>query len=281
MSDSEVIRVDGLTKEYPETTAVNRIGFSVSRGEVVGFLGPNGAGKTTTLKMLTCFLPATAGHATVGGFDIATQSMKVRRSIGYLPETNALYEEMRVSEYLRFRASLKKVRWSERRANVADALRLCGLAHVAHRTISQLSKGYRQRVGLADTLVGKPPVLILDEPTSGLDPQQIVEVRELIKYLAKKNTILLSTHHLPEVEQICDRVVIIHQGRIVLDKTLEDLHKGAEGETRTLEEVFIEATGTVPVHTSGGPRPESDEEKEGDNEKNKHDHESSDGEEVS
>lgn len=244
MSDSEVIRVDGLTKEYPETTAVNRISFTVSRGEVVGFLGPNGAGKTTTLKMLTCFMPATSGSASVAGYDVATQSLQVRKSIGYLPEHNAVYDEMRVSEYLRFRAALKKVPWGRRRANVDDAIQMCGLGGVAQRVIGQLSKGYRQRVGLADTVVSKPPVVILDEPTSGMDPGQIVEVRELIRHLGKKNTVLLSTHHLPEVEHICDRVVIIDQGRIVLDATMDEVHQGPDGEERSLEEVFLNVTDT-------------------------------------
>jgi ABC-2 type transport system ATP-binding protein len=243
MSDSDVIRVEGLTKSYPEVTAVDAISFSVGRGEVVGFLGPNGAGKTTTLKMLTCFMPATSGQAWVSGHDIFTESLRVRRSIGYLPEANALYEEMRVTEYLRFRAGLKKVPWGKRRSNVAEAIQLCGLERVADRTIGHLSKGYRQRVGLADTLVAKPPVLIFDEPTSGLDPQQIVEVRELIRKLAHENTILLSTHTLPEVEQICDRVIIIHRGRIVMDGRIGDVRRGKDGQERSLEEVFIEAIG--------------------------------------
>ena len=244
MRNSAVIQVDGLTKEYPETVAVDRISFSVSRGEVVGFLGPNGAGKTTTLKMLTCFMPATAGSATVAGFDIATQSLQVRRSIGYLPEHNAVYDEMRVAEYLRFRAALKKVPWRKRRAQVAEAIQMCGLNAVADRVIGQLSKGYRQRVGLADTVVSKPPVVILDEPTSGMDPSQIVEVRELIRHLGRENTVLLSTHHLPEVEHICDRVVIIDQGRIVLDATMDEIHRSPEGKERSLEEVFLEVTDT-------------------------------------
>lgn len=244
MSNSVVIQVDGLTKEYPETVAVDRISFSVSRGEVVGFLGPNGAGKTTTLKMLTCFMPATDGSATVAGFDIATQSLQVRRSIGYLPEHNAVYDEMRVAEYLRFRAALKKVPWRKRRAYVDEAIQMCGLKQVAHRVIGQLSKGYRQRVGLADTVVSKPTVVILDEPTSGMDPSQIVEVRELIRHLGKESTVLLSTHHLPEVEHICDRVVIIDQGRIVLDATMDEIHQSPEGKERSLEDVFLDVTDT-------------------------------------
>ncbi len=244
MSNSEVIRIEGLTKEYPETVAVDRISFSVSRGEVVGFLGPNGAGKTTTLKMLTCFMPATSGNATVAGFDIATQSLQVRRSIGYLPEHNAIYDEMRVAEYLRFRAALKKVPWRKRGEYVDEAIHMCGLKEVAQRVVGQLSKGYRQRVGLADTVVSKPPVLILDEPTSGMDPGQIVEVRELIRHLGKENTVLLSTHHLPEVEHICDRVVIIDRGRIVLDATLAEIRKSPEGKKRSLEEVFLDVTET-------------------------------------
>jgi ABC-2 type transport system ATP-binding protein len=243
MSDSQVIRVEGLTKRYPEVVAVDRIDFSVAQGEVVGFLGPNGAGKTTTLKMLTCFMPATEGRAEINGFDINNQSLQVRRSIGYLPENNALYEEMRVREYLRFRAALKRVPWSKRRRNVDEAIERCNLGDMVGRTIGRLSKGYRQRVGLADTLVSRPPVLIFDEPTVGLDPRQIVEVRELIKELGRENTILLSTHYLPEVEQICDRVMVIHRGRLVLDERLAELKQAADGTTRSLEEVFIEVTG--------------------------------------
>jgi ABC-2 type transport system ATP-binding protein len=246
MSDSDVIRVERLTKAYPEVTAVDEISFTVGRGEVVGFLGPNGAGKTTTLKMLTCFMPATGGQAWVNGFDIFTQSLQVRRSIGYLPEANALYEEMGVREYLRFRARLKKVPWGKRVQYVDEAIQLCALGNVAERTIGHLSKGYRQRVGLADTLVGKPPMLFLDEPTSGLDPQQIVEVRELIKRLSQENTILLSTHTLPEVEQICSRVIIINRGRIAMDDRLESVCRDAEGRPRSLEDVFIEAVGDHP-----------------------------------
>ncbi len=244
MSNSVVIQVEGLTKEYPETVAVDQISFSVSQGEVVGFLGPNGAGKTTTLKMLTCFMPATSGNATVAGFDIATQSLQVRRSIGYLPEHNAIYDEMRVAEYLKFRAALKKVPWRQRGSYVDEAIHMCGLKDVAQRVVGQLSKGYRQRVGLADTVVSKPPVLILDEPTSGMDPGQIVEVRELIRHLGKENTVLLSTHHLPEVEHICDRVVIIDRGRIVLDSTLEEIRQSTESKEQTLEDVFLEVTDT-------------------------------------
>jgi ABC-2 type transport system ATP-binding protein len=259
MKNSDVIQLRDLTKVYPETVAVDQISFRVPHGEVVGFLGPNGAGKTTTLKILTCFMPATSGHAEVNGYDIYTQSMGVRRSIGYLPENNALYEEMGVREYLRFRSALKGVPWSQRRSRVARSLELCGLGNMARRSIGQLSKGYRQRVGLADTLVGDPPVLILDEPTVGLDPRQIVEVRELIKRLAKEKTILLSTHYLPEVEQICDRVVIIHQGRIALDDSLERVCRGPLGEERRLEEVFIEVTGEDPsvvgVEATGARRP--------------------------
>jgi gliding motility-associated transport system ATP-binding protein len=266
MCDSKVIHVEGLTKEYPETVAVDRISFSVSRGEVVGFLGPNGAGKTTTLKMLTCFMPATSGNATVAGYDIATQSLQVRRSIGYLPEHNAIYDEMRVAEYLRFRAALKKVPWRKRKENVDEAIQMCGLKEVAQRVVGQLSKGYRQRVGLADTVVSKPPVLILDEPTSGMDPGQIVEVRELIRHLGKENTVLLSTHHLPEVEHICDRVVIIDQGRIVLDATLEELKKSPEGKAQSLEEVFLQVTDTPMSFWHPEPEPEPEKEEDIDEE---------------
>jgi ABC-2 type transport system ATP-binding protein len=242
MNDINVIEVDGLTKYYPEVQAVNRISFKVRQGQVVGFLGPNGAGKTTTLKMLTCFLPPTSGEARVAGHSISSDPTAVRRSIGYLPEHNALYDEMRVEEYLRFRATLKGVPWRLRQRYVQEAMDLCRLGDVKERIVSQLSKGYRQRVGLADTLVHKPPVLIFDEPTVGLDPAQIIEVRELIKQLARNNTVLLSTHYLAEVEQICDHVVIIFEGEIVASDSLESMKRGPDGEVEDLETVFMRLT---------------------------------------
>jgi len=240
MNDVNVIEVSNLTKWYPDVLAVNRVSFSVKKGQVVGFLGPNGAGKTTTLKILTCFLPATSGDAWVGGQSVSQDPAGVRRRIGYLPEHNALYEEMGVEEYLRFRASLKGVPWRLRRQYVEEALESCRLTEVRHRAVGHLSKGYRQRVGLADTLVHKPPLLILDEPTVGLDPGQIIEVRALVKEVAKNNTVLLSTHYLAEVEQICDHVVIIHRGVVVANDSVESVRRRPDGSTASLESVFME-----------------------------------------
>ena len=201
------------------------ISFEVGRGEIVGFLGPNGAGKTTTMRMLTGYLPMNAGTIEVAGFDIAKQPQEVRSRVGYLPESCPLYPEMRVDEYLKFRASLKGVKASARRAKVNEVKERCGLTEVGKRIIGQLSKGYRQRVGLADSLVHDPDLLVLDEPTVGLDPYQIRQVRELITQLAEKHTILLSTHILQEVEAICERILIINDGKIVASDTEENLHK--------------------------------------------------------
>ncbi len=279
-SDKAVIEVRDLTKWYPQVLAVDNVSFSVKQGQVVGFLGPNGAGKTTTLKMLTCFLPPTSGEAWVAGHSIAEDPAGVRRSIGYLPEHNALYEEMRVAEYLRFRATLKGVPWLLRRRYVDEAMEQCGLTEVRDRVIGHLSKGYRQRVGLADTLVHKPPVLILDEPTVGLDPAQIVEVRGLIKRLAQENTVLLSTHYLAEVEQICDWVVIIHQGRIVASDSLENLRRKPDGTQASLEEVFMRLTGSEAGEGGPAGAPKSREEtsrSEGADEETSESKESSEG----
>ncbi len=260
MSEIRVIEVKDLTKYYPEVLAVNRANFSVGKGQVVGFLGPNGAGKTTTLKMLTCFMPPTSGEAWVCGCSISADPTGVRRNIGYLPEHNALYEEMRVREYLTFRAALKGVEWRLRRSWVNEAVETCRLEEMADRVIGHLSKGFRQRVGLADTLVHKPPVLIFDEPTVGLDPAQIIEVRSLIKKLSEKNTVLLSTHYLSEVEQICDHVVVITDGKVVAADSLENLTRSPDGGKISLEEVFLDLTGgtsceedpAVGMQTGGG-----------------------------
>lgn len=220
-----MIKVSGVTKKYPARLAVDNISFEVGRGEIVGFLGPNGAGKTTTMRMLTGYLPATAGMIQVAGYDIATHPQEVRRRIGYLPESCPLYPEMRVDEYLRFRAELKGVKASARKAKLAEVKEQCGLTDVGKRIIGQLSKGYRQRVGLADSLVHDPDLLVLDEPTVGLDPYQIRQVRELIRQLAERHTILLSTHILPEVQAICERILIINEGKIVASDTEENLHR--------------------------------------------------------
>lgn len=209
-----MIQAKSLTKRYSGRTAVDRISFEVEKGEIVGFLGPNGAGKSTTLRMLTCFLSASDGTATVAGFDIARDSLKVRQVIGYMPENVPLYPEMRVREYLRFRAGLKGMRYRESISAVAEAMDTCSLQGVERKMIGTLSKGYRQRVGLADALVHKPELLILDEPTNGLDPSQIRQARDLVKELGEKHTILISTHILNEVEMTCNRVIIINQGKI-------------------------------------------------------------------
>ena len=220
-----MIQVENLTKRYAGFTAVNQISFAVAKGEIVGFLGPNGAGKSTTMKILTSYLPATSGTARIAGFDVFEQSLEARRRLGYLPENTPLYTDMRVGEYLRYRASLKGVPGRKVKQAVGDALELCGLRDRERSIIGSLSKGYRQRVGLADALVHDPELLILDEPTIGLDPNQIRQVRELIKNLGGKRTVLISTHILPEVEIMCSRVIIIHQGTIRANDTAENLLK--------------------------------------------------------
>jgi len=220
-----MISVKNLTKMYGDFRAVDDISFEVGEGEIVGFLGPNGAGKTTTMRMLTCFVPATSGTATVAGYDIFTQSLQVRQNIGYLPENNPLYPEMRVTEYLNFRAKLKNVPLSERKKRIAEVLERCGADAFANQVIGTLSKGQRQRVGLADCLVHNPRILILDEPTVGLDPNQIRHVRQLIKDLARSHTVLLSTHILPEVESVCERFIIINKGRIAAQMRMDALQQ--------------------------------------------------------
>jgi ABC-2 type transport system ATP-binding protein len=220
-----MIKVSGVTKKYPARLAVDNISFEVGRGEIVGFLGPNGAGKTTTMRMLTGYLPMTSGTIEVAGYDISAQPQEVRRRVGYLPESCPLYPEMRVDEYLHFRAELKGVKAMRRRLKVSEVKEQCDLTDVGKRIIGQLSKGYRQRVGLADALVHEPDLLILDEPTVGLDPYQIRQVRELITQLAENHTILLSTHILQEVEAISERILIINNGNIVASDTEENLHR--------------------------------------------------------
>jgi ABC-2 type transport system ATP-binding protein len=209
-----MIDVHHLSKHYARHEAVRDISFSVARGEIVGFLGPNGAGKTTTLRMLTGYLPPTSGTARIAGFDIFRQSIEARRKIGYMPENVPLYEDMRVREYLKFRARIKGLTGGDTRRRVGDVLETCGLQSVRRKMIKTLSKGYRQRVGLADALVHDPELLILDEPTNGLDPNQIRQIRELIRRLAESHTVLISTHILHEVEMTCNRVIIIDNGKI-------------------------------------------------------------------
>lgn len=210
-----MIKVSHLTKRYPGHTAVRDLTFDVARGEIVGFLGPNGAGKTTTMRILAGYLSVTGGKVLIGGRDVSVESLLVRRSIGYLPEHCALYPEMRVSEYLRYRGKLKGLSGRRLKKRWQEVLEQCGLGDTSKRLIGHLSKGYRQRVGLADALIHEPELLILDEPTIGLDPNQILQIRALIKSLAARHTVLLSTHILPEVEAVCERVLILHRGRIV------------------------------------------------------------------
>jgi ABC-2 type transport system ATP-binding protein len=220
-----MIKVENLTKRYAGVTAIKDLNFEVEKGEIVGFLGPNGAGKSTTMRILTGYLPATSGRASIAGYDIFEKSIEARRHIGYLPEHTPLYTDLRVGEYLRYRANLKGVPGSKVRERVGDVLELCSLRDRERSLIGSLSKGYRQRVGLADALVHDPDLLILDEPTIGLDPNQIRQVRELIKKLGGKRTVLISTHILPEVEIMCSRVVVIHKGQIRASDTAENLLK--------------------------------------------------------
>jgi ABC-2 type transport system ATP-binding protein len=233
-----LIEVVGLSKRYGEVLAVRDVSFKVASGEVVGFLGPNGAGKTTTMRMLTGFLPPSSGRIVVAHHDLASEPMQARRAIGYLPEIPPLYPEMRVAEYVTYAAALRDVPRAERRAKVERALQICGLADVARRVIGTLSKGYRQRVGLAQAVVHEPAVLVLDEPTAGLDPVQIREIRNLIRTLAEEQgrTVVLSTHILSEVESICRRVILISRGRVRLDGSLEEVR--GQG---SLEEAFVRA----------------------------------------
>ena len=218
-----MIKVENLTKRYAGQPAIRDLNFEVNRGGIMGFLGPNGAGKTTTMRILASFMPPTSGRATIAGFDVFEQSLQARAHLGYMPENVPLYSDMRVTEYLRYRAGLKEVQHRRVTERVGDVNELCGLKGVENKLIGALSKGYRQRVGLADALLAEPDLLILDEPTIGLDPNQIRQVRELIKNLGEQHTILLSTHILPEVEMTCSRVIIIHKGRIEACDTPENL----------------------------------------------------------
>ena len=220
-----MIEVDGLTKTFGDMCAVNDVSFTVESGEVLGFLGPNGAGKTTTMRMLTGYLPPTKGTARIVGMDVFKDSLKVRRQIGYLPEHVPLYQDMSVYAYLNFVARVKDTDNRARTDVIEEILLNCGIREVRDKTISKLSKGFKQRVGLAQALIGSPNVLILDEPTTGLDPRQIAQIRDLIKQLASGHTIILCTHILPEVSMVCDRVVIIHNGEIVAQDSVENLTK--------------------------------------------------------
>ena len=224
-----MIRVDQLEKRFGQTLAVDRISFEVQQGEVVGFLGPNGAGKTTTIRVLTCFHPATSGTAEVAGFDVRRQPVEVRRQIGYLPENVPIYPDLRVEEYLHYRAALKGVERRLRKAAVGAAMERCGVVEVRRKLVGTISRGYRQRVGLADALVANPPILILDEPTSGLDPNQRRRIKELVHELANEHTILFSSHILAEVQDVSSRILVIHQGRIRADGTPQQLLQQSAG----------------------------------------------------
>ncbi len=238
-----MITVEGLTKRYARHVAVKNISFEVGKGEIVGFLGKNGAGKTTTMRVLTCFLPPTAGKATVAGFDVLEQPHEVKKNIGYLPETPPVYPEMDVAEYLTFVAKLKGIASGDIAKRVDEVCERTAIADVKNKIIGKLSKGYRQRVGIAQAIIHNPPVLILDEPTSGLDPEQQLHVRELIASLSGDHTIILSTHILSEVEQSCSKVIIINKGEIVAVDSVAALHKRG----RTSESVAIEVAGANAV----------------------------------
>jgi len=257
-----MIEVDNLTKRYGRATAVDGVSFRVEKGEILGFLGPNGAGKTTTMRILTCYLPPTEGTARVGGYDVFEQPMEVRRRVGYLPETPPLYPDMEVHDYLDFCAKIKGVAPRERPAKVGAAIERCRVGDVRTTLIGKLSKGFRQRVGLAQAILHNPDVLVLDEPTAGLDPKQIIETRELIRGLGGDHTVILSTHILPEVQLTCGRVVIINEGRVVAEDSPENLTHRLKGagtlrvEIRGDETAVLETVRAVPgvlaAHVRGG-----------------------------
>ncbi|WP_259015032.1 gliding motility-associated ABC transporter ATP-binding subunit GldA [Emticicia fluvialis] len=232
------IKVQHLSKVYGTQKAVDNISFEVKKGEILGFLGPNGAGKSTTMKILTGYIPATEGTAEVSGFDVKTAPIQVKKNVGYLPEHNPLYLDMYVREFLAFIGSLYGLKGRDLEIKIDNTIERVGLGLEKHKKIGQLSKGYRQRVGLAQALIHNPDVLILDEPTTGLDPNQLVEIRDLIKQIGKDKTVIFSTHIMQEVEAICDRVVIINRGKIVADSTLSELKKDG----KAMEEVFRELT---------------------------------------
>jgi ABC-2 type transport system ATP-binding protein len=242
-----MIKVQGLTKRYARTVAVDNISFEVEKGQIVGFLGPNGAGKTTTMRVLTCFLPPTMGTANIAGFDVLENPMEVKKRIGYLPESPPLYPEMEVIEYLTFVGKLKGIPAADLARRIDDVVGRCAIGDVRTRLIGKLSKGFRQRVGLAQAIIHNPPVLILDEPTSGLDPKQIIEIRELLKSLAGEHTIILSTHILSEVEHSCEHVIIIDRGKLVAIDTVSNLTNRLRGSEAVALEV--EAAGGQPNPT--------------------------------
>lgn len=252
-----MIEARRLSKIFGSVSAVDRISFEVGRGEVVGLLGPNGAGKTTTMRLLTTYLPPTSGRASLCGHDVLDEPLSARRCVGYLPENAPIYGEMRVREYLDFRAKLKDVPRSKRRPAIAEAVSRCGLSDVQKRVLGHLSRGYRQRVGLADAIVHDPPILILDEPTAGLDPIQVREVRALIRELGERRAVLLSTHIMSEVEAVCGRVIIIAGGRVALDDKLENLRLDnvltveARGPLEGIRKILTATPGVAIVRTLG------------------------------
>lgn len=233
------ILVRNLSKSYGDAKAVDNISFEVHSGEILGFLGPNGAGKTTTMRMITCYLMPSSGTVKVEGRDVVDESFEVRKLVGYLPEQNPLYLDMNVLEYLEYAAQLQGVHKSAMSRRMKEMVDVCGLQEMKHKDIGQLSKGYRQRVGLAAAMIHDPRVLILDEPTSGLDPNQIVEIRSLIKNIGKQKTVILSTHILPEVQATCNRVVIINRGKIVADGPIAELQRGTHGGERIVLEMEV------------------------------------------
>jgi ABC-2 type transport system ATP-binding protein len=241
-----MIEVQHLTKRYGDLTAVSDISFTVASGQILGFLGPNGSGKTTTMRVITGFMPASSGTVKVAGFDIFDESFEARKRIGYLPESPPLYNDMTVTAYLRFVARIKGMRKTDIPAALDHALTRCGLTKVTDRVTGHLSKGFRQRVSLAQAIIHNPEVLVLDEPTVGLDPQQIIEIRALIRELTGQHTVVLSTHILPEVAQVCEKVVIINAGRVVIEDMIENLTR-----SQTLEEVFLKAISQDEPQTQG------------------------------
>lgn len=256
-----MIHVSHLTKYYGDYPAVRDVSFDVPAGQIVGFLGPNGAGKSTTMRILAGYITATSGNATIAGLDVFWDSVEVRRKIGYMPESCPLYAEMRVGEYLDFRAGIKGIHGGERRRRIGFCLERCWLTDVERQIIGTLSKGYRQRVGLADALLANPPVLILDEPTAGLDPTQIRSARNLIRELGQQHTILLSTHILSEVEATCNRVIIIHRGKVAASSSVEELKSKAHAGAHLLlviggsgdPNIFRSVQGVIDLHVNQGP----------------------------
>ena len=241
-----MIEVKELTKSYGPTLAVNQVSFEARGGEVVGFIGPNGAGKTTTMRILTCYLTADSGSATVAGYDVQENAIEVRKNVGYLPESAPLYVDMGVVDYLKFMTEIREIPKSQRRHRINAVIDICGLNSVVQKDIGELSKGFRQRVGLAQSLIHDPPILILDEPTSGLDPSQTIEIRNLIKEIGKEKLVLFSTHILPEVAATCSRILIINQGEIVANGTLQELI----GQVRSEDRVHVGIRGSEEEITS-------------------------------